>query len=265
LLGVAPAIALIATPASAQALRADQEAALDLIMEEVEPSLRDTVRPQMRAMVAALNPAQIAAMTAELKAKPKSASAPAAASERRATADDLAYNRTQYEPAIRKAWTARKAFDEFVDARLAAACPPRDRYAVYGAGYRYELGELSASWQRASWNADIDVEVLGSGYAPDDGRYQFDFSRVRMSFDRAGVARAVAAACGDYISVAGGFQIEAGARVAQGDHAGAHTVQERARARVEPIAATLSETLQKEAPADPADIVSALQNARRVN
>lgn len=45
-----------------------------------------------------------------------------------------------------------------------------------------EVMPPSANWPTASDSAGLDIQV-GSSYAPQHGRYQLDFSKVRTTFD----------------------------------------------------------------------------------
>src|SRR5262249_9453765 len=150
----------------------------------VEPGNRKLAYEQMAKAIRPMNEAQIAMMMAKLDEQEKQpaskpiAAAPAPAKE--ATPADLAFNKAQYEPAIRKAWDAQKRYDDFINAKLVAYCPGRDAAARYGSGWRYDLGQFHEPSATASWNSNIDVDVLGSTYAPQDARYTFDFSKVRF-------------------------------------------------------------------------------------
>src|SRR5690606_29095643 len=159
-------------------------------------------------------------------------------------------NRAQYEPMMRKAWEAGKAFDDFVTAELAAECPPDDgRFAVFGAAWRYEVYPLAPTWPTVSADVDLEVEIVGGSYAPQDGRYDFDFSDVRLSFDEAGVERAIAAACAEYTAIGEAFLAEARA-----DARGAEVppngmrIEQSANAKVAAVRARLEELLTAQAP-----------------
>lgn len=248
-------------------LRPDQQAALDKIMATVDPSMREMVRPQIEQSIRYLNPEQVAMFVAAAAAsgsrQQESAPEP---EEREATPEDLAYNRAQYEPAMRKHWQARKAFDDFVDAELEAKCPNRDKYAVYREAERYEMMPLSPQWQRASNNADLDVQVVGSAYAPKDGRYDFDFSKVKMTFNKDAVAKAIAKACADWTKEAAAFKQQAGALMSSDQSEAAFQLEQSAGAKVQPIADALTKALEAESPAGNYNsaMTSALQNPKPV-
>lgn len=128
-----------------------------------------------------------------------------------ATPEDLEYNRKQYEPVVRQHWAAKKSFDEFVNAELTAKCPDKDQYAVFRSAERYELMPLNPQWHRAATSADLEVQVVGAAYAPQDGRYDFDFSKVKMTFDKQAVTAAVTKACAAWVKEAATFKEQASA------------------------------------------------------
>lgn len=159
---------------------------------------------------------------------------------------DLAFNRAQYEPAIRAAWTAAHSFDRFVEAKLGQHCPAPRTYAVWGSGWRYEVAELAPTWPRASQSADLDVQIIGGSYAPQDGRYQFDFAAVSTDFDTDALASTIEMACSDYRRI--GEQFLAAARRSAGGQdappADGFQLQNQANASVSAINTALSGELQ---------------------
>lgn len=246
-------------------LRPDQQAALDKVLATVDPSMREMIRPQIEQSIRYLNPEQVALFvagaTGNSSAQQETAPEP---EEREATPEDLAYNRAQYEPAVRKHWQARKAFDDFVDAELAAKCPSPDKYAVYREVERYEMMPLSPQWERATDSADIDVQVVAGAYVPKDGRYDFDFSKVRMTFDKEVVASAIAKACADWTKEAAAFKQQAAALMNSDQSEAAFRLEQNAGAKIRPIAETLTRVLSAESPAANynAAMMSALQKPR---
>src|SRR5690606_13041727 len=105
--------------------------------------LRPMMRAQLASALAVLDEEQVSLMLETLAAdaqgtSPNDAAEPPAASggPRTATAEDLAYNRAQYEPMIRRAWEAGNAFDSFVTAKLTEHCPPDGSFAVFGSAWR---------------------------------------------------------------------------------------------------------------------------------
>lgn len=261
---IAAGAACFASAAVAAELRPDQKAAVERILADIDPSMREAARPQVEQSVAMLSREQVAMFIAGLDAKPAPAPAPkpASAAKRQASPADLDYNRRQYEPAIRKSWQAQKAFDDFVDAQMAAKCPDRHRYAVVDGPARYELRALTPNWPRASWNVETDVAVLGSSYAPQDGRYDFDFSGVRTGFDKAAVSSAVGRACAAWTKEAAAFQAKARALVDAKNNKGAFEHERESAVRVAPIEAALNDVLGAEAPSANHALILALQNPR---
>ncbi len=262
----AAAALLLGFPASAADLRPDQKEAVEKMLAQMEPSLREPFRAQIEESVAMLNEAQIASLVANMEdgASSETPESDDLETETTLSPEDLAYNRKQYEPAVRASWTAQKEFDDFADAELAAACPGRDKYAVFGSGFRYELRELSPHWPRASANPDTDVMVLGASYAPQDGRYDFDFSIVRLGFDKPTVSSAIAKACADWTKEAAAFKTKAQAFVDTENFDAAYALERSASGRVAPIEETLNRVLSEQAPAADYALFTALQNGRRV-
>jgi hypothetical protein len=203
MLKILPRLAATALLAAAPALTAAelepyQQAALDDILATLDAETREFARPQLEQMLAMMGEAEVEMMrTAMLEQAPDNPAEEAEAVDfsEPASPEDLAFNREQYEPALREAWRASNAFDSFVDATLAAKCPSGDEFAVFGSGWRYEVAPMQPTWTRASDSADTEVQVIGSSYAPQDGRYRFDFSGTRNDFDRTAVEGAIGDAC----------------------------------------------------------------------
>jgi hypothetical protein len=248
-------------------LRPDQKAAIEKVLATIDPSMREAVRPQVEQSIAYLSPAQVEMFLTGATAKNEAPEAtPAEEEKRTATPEDLAYNRAQYEPVLRKHWQAKKGFDDFVDAELQAKCPNRDQYAVYREAERYELMELSPQWQRAADNQEAEVQVWGSTYVPQDGRYKFDFSKVKMTFNKETVSNAIAKACGDWAKEAAAFKQKAAAMMNSGDSGAAHKLEGTASSKVGPIAAALNAVLDAESPAGSYNmaLLDALQNPKPI-
>jgi hypothetical protein len=256
-----------ATLASAQTLQPFQQEALDKILATVEPEIRPMMRAQLAPTLAILNEAQVSMMLEGLAAQAEdTAPAEEVVEDTPASPEDLAYNRAQYEPMMRKAWDAGKAFDDFVEAELAEQCPPDDgRFAVFGSAWRYEVYPLAPTWPTVSRDVDVEVEVVGGSYAPQDGRYDFDFSEVRLTFDAAAVERAVAEACKEYVAIGEAFLAEAGAD-AQGDEVPPNgmRIEQSANAKVGTVRERLEALLSAQAPGGNYALLTALMNGRRV-
>lgn len=248
-------------------LRPDQRAAVEKMLARMEPAKREAARAHLEQSVAGMSPALITLMVNNLDAKPAAArSAPASPppKKRQATAEDLAYNRAQYEPAIRRNWRLQREFNELLDAQFAAHCPGRDKYAVYDIGVRYELRELGSDWFRGTDNADIDVSIYEGGNAPKDGRYDFDFSNARVSFNKQKVTSAVATACADWSREAAAFHEKASAFMKAGQNAAAAQAERAGNARIEPIAKALQAVIEAESPSPDLALHDALANPKPV-
>lgn len=261
LFAVAPAL-------SAAELKPYQQAALDDILATLDAETREFARPQLEQMLAMMGEAEVQMMlTAMLQQAPDN---PAEVEEtvelsEPASPEDLAFNRQQYEPALREAWQASNAFDSFVDATLAAKCPGRDEFAVFGSGWRYEVAPMQPTWTRASNSADAEVQVLGSSYAPQDGRYRFDFSGVRNDFDRSAVEDAIADACNAYREIGADFMVAARARSEDALMSEGYELEQAANAKAFALMEELGKTLQALGPAGNAPILTALLSGTRVD
>jgi hypothetical protein len=203
---------LFAAASATPVLRPSQQAALDAILATTDPAMRAMMSEQLIPALSNMTDAQIQMMLAEFaKSDDDSAASDADFVEAdTATPEDLEYNRQQYEPAIRNAWAASNAFDTFVGAELASNCGPDGNYAIFGSGWRYEVMPLSPTWPRPSTSADLDVQIIGASYAPQDGRYRFDFSDMPTEFDSESVRRAIAQACRVYHETGTRFLAAAG-------------------------------------------------------
>lgn len=259
---LAAAFAAAAFSASAAELRPDQKDLVEKMLAQMEPSMREPFREQFEQSVAMLSEEQVKAVMAGMEEDAGSGDeayyeepeAPVLSPE------DYAYNRKQFEPVIRKSWAAQKAFDEHVEGALTKQCPGRDEYAVFGAAVRYEVRELAPSWPRASVSADTDVTVLAGSYAPQDGRYDFDFSEVRTSYNAAAVDKAIEKACADWTKVASEFYARASAQFKADDLDGAYRTEQEYGPKVTPIESALETVLNREAPAANNAIFTALMN-----
>lgn len=252
--------------ANAVELKPFQQDALNKILATMDAQTQAFARPQLEQTLAMMNEAQVQLMLQSmLEQAPDNPPAEAEVVEESvATPEDLEFNRAQYEPALREAWQASHDFDEFADATLAANCPSRDAYAVYGAGWRHEVAPMQPTWTRASDNADLDVQILGSSYAPQDGRYQFDFSDVRNEFDRAAVESAIKSACIEYRKIGEAFMAEAKANMEGDMLQNGDALEGAANAKAFPLMSALGDELQSLAPSGNAAILNALLNGSRV-
>jgi hypothetical protein len=259
---------LLAMPFAAAAdLRPDQKAAVDKILATMEPSMRQMVRPQMEQSISMMTPEQVAMFVASATAgQERQQEAVEEESSSEASPEDLAYNRAQIEPVLRKHWKAKKEFDEFVDAELAAKCPNPDKYAVYREVERYELMPVGANWHRAHDHMETEVQIIAGTYPPQDGRYDFDFSKVRMTFDKSAVSSAIEKACADWTKEAIAFKEKASKLMYAGDSDAAFKLERAAGSKVSAINSGLEAALNEQAPSANynAAMMEALQNPKRV-
>ncbi len=255
--------------AQTPALRADQKKLIEISIAHVEPAQREFAYAQMAKTVAPFNEAMIAQMTQAAQAntaKHKAATKVVAREEpaKEMTPEDRAFNKAQFEPVIRKHHAAQKAFDAFANARLKAYCPGRDDYARFGSGWRYEQGEFIQPSALATWNVDSNVEIASQAYAPQDGRYSFDFSRVRLTFDEAAVDAAIKSACDQVKARGKEFLAKVDPLIAAKDWDGAFKAEGAAQGKLEPIRQELQAKFAKISPGDFTEIQLAMMNGRRV-
>ena len=261
------ALLLLSVTASAADLKPFQQDALDKILATMDAQTQAFARPQLEQTLAVMNEAQVQLMLQSMVEQPPDnppEESGNAAEESVATPEDLEYNRAQYAPALREAWQASHDFDEFVDVTLAANCPTRDEYAVFGSAWRYEVAPMQPTWTRASNSADLDVQVLGSSYAPQDGRYDFDLSGMRNNFDRAAVESAIKTACADYRKIGEEFMAGAKANMDGDMLPSGPALENAANAQAFPLNSALGDKLTSLGPAGNAPILNALINGTRV-
>jgi hypothetical protein len=263
-------IALLAVPAALTAaeLKPYQQAALADILATMDAETREFARPQLEQMLAQMGEAEVEMMlTAMLQQAPDNPPEEDEAADlpEPAAPEDLAFNREQYEPALRDAWRASKEFDSFVDATLAAKCPGGDAFAVFGSGWRYEVAPMQPTWTRASNSADTEVQVIGSSYAPQDGRYRFDFSGARNDFDRSAVEGAIVDACKAYREIGAGFLAAARAHTEDELVSEGYELEQAANGEAFALMEELGKKLQALGPAGNAPILTALMSGTRVN
>lgn len=257
-------------PGEAQAgarLRPDQERAIEMMLRDVDPAMRPMAREQLVKSFAHFTESQIAMVVSRIQANAASApSAPAPAPEVETVAspEDLAFNKAQYEPVIRQHHAAQKTFDVFANARIDAYCPGRDQYARFGSGWRYEQGQFTQPSALATWNVETNVQVADEAYAPKDGRYRFDFSGVRLTFDENRVDAAIRSVC-DKVHAAGrDFLAKIDPVIARKDWDGAFRLEQWAQGRLEPLRAELKAKVGALMPGDFTAIQLALMHGTRI-
>lgn len=266
------ACAMFLAPGAGEAqtpkLRPDQQRAVEAALKDVEPSMRPMAREQLAKTFAPFSEQQIAMMMAKMEGNGRAdAATPAPVKEepkRPATSEDLAYNRAQFEPVIRKHHAVQKRFDEFANAKLTAYCPGRDDYARFGSGWRYEQGEFMQPSSLATWNVDSNVEIAAQAYAPQDGRYNFNFSKVRMTFDEKAADAAIKQACDQVKAKGEEFLAKVDPLLARKDWDAAFLAEGAAQAKLEPIRTELKAKFDRISPGDFTEIQMAMMNARPV-
>ncbi len=179
--------------------------------------------------------------------------------------DDAAFMKAQYEPVIRKHHAAQKAFDAFYNAKIAEYCPSRDQYARFGSAWRYEQGQFVQPSALASWNVETNIVVTDEAYAPQDGRYRFDFSHVRMTFDETKVDAEIKSACERVHAAGRDFLAKIDPVIAQKDWDNAFKLEHWAKGRLSPIRHDLQVAMDELSPGDFSEIQLALMNGARVN
>lgn len=248
-------------------LRPDQERAIELALAEVEPGMRPMAREQLAVTFGQFSEPQIAMMVAKMKENATTAAntpPPVIEVETVATPEDRAYNKAQYEPVIRKHHAVQTKFDAFANAKLTAYCPGGDQYARFGSAWRYEQGQFMMPSALATSNVEANVIVAGEAYAPQDGRYKFDVSKVRMTFDEAKVDAAIKTAC-DKVHAAGrDFLAKVDPVIAKQDWDNAFKLEGWAQGRLEPIRSELQAAYDKLSPGDFTEIQLALMNGKKV-
>jgi hypothetical protein len=263
------AVFLAPSPGHAQTakLRPDQERAIEAMLQEVEPAMRPMARQQLATSFANFSEAQIAMMMAKMKenkAAAAKAPKPIAEVETPSTPEDLAFMKAQYEPVIRKHHAAQKEFDAFATEKLKTYCPVRDQYARFGSGWRFEQGEVMMESSLASWSVETNVTIAGEAYAPKNGRYKFDFSKVRMSFDKAQVDAAIKASCDKTHAAGKTFLAKVDPLLAKKDWDGAFMAENSAQGALEPIRMELKAKFDKLSPGDFSAIQLAMMNGTKV-
>lgn len=261
---VAAAASLTASAALAQSLQPFQQEALDKILATVEPELRPMLRTQLQGTLAMLNREQVEMMLESMLAGSEETLVEEPPESAPVSEEDLAYNRAQWEPVVRDLWQAGKAFDDFVAAKLAEHCSRDREFAVFGQAWRHEVHPLDPSWPKVSANPDLDVEILGASYAPQDGRYDFDFADVKLDFDRAATEAAIADACAEFVEIGESFLAEARAGVVDDYLPNGMQIEGSANAKAGAVRQRLEAALQAQAPGGNYAVFTALINGRRV-
>ncbi len=173
--------------------------------------------------------------------------------------------RAQYEPIMRKHHAAQVEFDKLVNAKVDAYCPKSGVYARYGSGWRYEVGQFMMESALGANKIDDRVMIAGEAYMPKDGRYQFDFSKVRTTFDASAVEAAIKTACGKVHATGKAFLAKVDPIIAKKDWDGAFKVEGTSNAALEPIRAELQAAYDKLGPRDISEFQLAMMNGKRIS
>jgi len=248
-------------------LRADQERAIELALKDVEPAMRPMARQQLAASFATFNEAQIAMMIAKMnenRAAEAATPAPEPEVETVTTPEDRAFMMAQMEPVIRKHHAVQKEFDAFANEKLQAYCPASSKYARWGSAWRYEQAEFVSPSSLATWNVDSNVQAASMAYMPQDGRYEFDFSKVRMSFDRAKVDAEIKRICDGVHAEGRKFLAEVDPLIAREDWDGAHKAEQKANFALEKLRGEWKKMMDTISPGDFSEIQLALMNGKKV-
>lgn len=270
--------AVFLAPSDAQAqtakLRPDQQKFVEMAIADVDPAYRAVAYEQMAKTVAPMSESMVTMAMAKAKtnkteqaqqAAAEKVARDAAPKDRELTSEDKAYHQAQYEPVIRKHHAVQKKFDAFVNAKVAAYCPGRDTYARFGSGWRYEQGEMMMESSLATWNVDANVQIAGDALAPTNGRYNFDFSKVRMSYDESAVDAAIKSAC-DQVHVKGkAFLAKVDPLIKKQDWDGAFKAEGSAMAALDVTRQDLKTKLNTLGPGDFSAVQMAMMNGKRVN
>lgn len=248
-------------------LRPDQQRAIELALQDVDPAMRAMARDQLAATFVNFNEAQIAMMIAKMgenRAAAANTPAPAVDEGRPSTPEDIAFMKAQYEPLMRKHHAAQVAFDTLVNEKVAAYCPASGVYARYGSGWRYEVGQFMMDSALGANNVDTRVAIVGEAYLPNDGRYKFDFSKVRTSFDKAAVEAAIKTACDKVHATGKAFLAKIDPLIARQDWDGAYKADRAANDALEPIRAELQAAYDRIGPGDIGPFQLAMMSGTRV-
>lgn len=248
-------------------LRPDQERAIELALKDVEPAMRPMARQQLAVSFGNFNEAQIAMMIAKMnenRAAEAAKPTPVVEVETVSTPQDSAFMRAQYEPVMRKHHAVQKQFDDFANAKMEAYCPTDGKYARYGSAWRYEQAQFVMPVELATWNVESNVTIAREALEPKDGRYQFDFGKVRMSYDEKKVDAEIKRIC-DKVHAAGSkFLATVDPPIAREDWDGAFVAEQKANFALEPIRAEWKKMIDTMSPGDFTEIQLAMMNGKKV-
>jgi hypothetical protein len=248
-------------------LRPDQQRAVEIALQQVEPAMRPMARDQLSKSFAPFSEAQIAMIIAKMEENKKAAAAkpvPVVEGERESTPEDTAFMKAQYEPVMRKHHAAQVEFDKLVNAKVGAYCPASGVYARYGSGWRYEVGQFMMESALGANNIETRVTVAGEAYTPKDGRYKFDFSKVRTTFDKGAVDAAIKSACDKVHATGKAFLTKVDPLIAKQDWDGAFKAEGSANAALESIRHELQAAYDRIGPGDIGVFQLAMMNGVKV-
>lgn len=263
------AVFLAPTPAHTQTpkLRPDQERAIEAMLQDVEPAMRPMARQQLATSFANFSEPQIAMMMSKMKENQVAAAKapkPVVEAETPSTPEDIAFMKAQYEPVMRKHHAAQVEFDKLVNARVAAYCPASGVYARYGSGWRYEVGQFMMESALGANNIEARVTIAGEAYMPKDGRYKFDFSKVRTTFDKSAVDASIKSACDKVHATGKAFLAKVDPLIAAKNWDSAFLAEGSANAALEPIRRELQAAYGRIGPGDIGAFQLAMMNGVKV-
>jgi len=224
-------------------------------------------RQQLATTFVNFNEAQIAMMVSKMKEnKTAAAKAPKPVVEatRESTPEDTAFMKAQFEPVMRKHYATQVEFDKLVNAKVAAYCPASGVYARYGSGWRYEVGQFMMDSVLGANNIEHRVQIVGEVYLPKDGRYKFDFSKVRTSFDKSAVEAAIKTACDKVHATGKAFLAKVDPLIAAKKWDGAFKAEASSNAALEPIRSELQAAYDRIGPGDISVFQLAMMNGVKV-
>jgi hypothetical protein len=242
------AAGILACSAAAAQLRPDQKLLVEHLLSGMEPAMREGFRADFEKLAGAMSEREVAAILASSGIDPNAPPPKEESTDPVASPEVSAYHRSQYEPVYRSSWAAKKAFDDLVTAELEARCPDRHRYAIVMGAERHELPEL-AHTPLATWNVENDLKIL-AGVAPQDGRYDFDFSKVRTRYDGAKVTAIVAEACAAWTELAADFHRQAQSLQRAGNAEAIDRLLGNAAGKLQPVVQKFEAGLKAEGPSN---------------
>lgn len=266
------AAALFAAPATAVELKPYQKEALEILLKPLPEEHRGVARVQFEQMLAPLNEMQVAMMVEAAKQAMAEDAAEEAEDEsadysdeeeQAATPAELAFNEKQYEPEVRKLWQASRDCDMFIEEAMVDNMSG-EAYAVWGMSWRYDLPAMRLSGQHSTPENYENFAMPFRGMAPTDGRYRFDFSRVKTSCDKPAIESAIKTAYADYGKLGTAFMADIKAAADADDFNKAEAILAKSNAKVGMIVKRLERALADNRPNGSDALIQALMYGERV-